>query len=270
MKAVVTRYDVTTEYPIAEPIRIAHISDLHERSADDILALLRREAPDLIAVTGDTLERYNHRPQYELDHKPIKRAAYTALHAFNHLLSIIEGKGREGSTENAYRFMEEAAAIAPVYVSLGNHEQRLYDDDLRFYHDHGITLLDNAAVKARVKGFPLLIGGMSPWDFEDFLKEFPHQDGFKLLLCHHPEFFEPHVKDTAVDLTLSGHTHGGQIRVGRKGRGFFVPGQGICGRYAHGQFFGGRLIVSAGCSNTAAIPRWGNPFELVIVTLKGR
>ena len=270
MKAVVTRYEITTEYPIPEPIRIAHVSDLHEKRADDILALLRREKPDLIVVTGDTLERYNHRPQYDLEHKPFKRAAYTALHAVNHFLRSFEGKDKKGSTGNAYRFMAEAVGIAPVYVSLGNHEQRLFDADLQFYHEHGITLLDNAAVKARVKGFLMTIGGMSPWDFEDFLTEYLRQDGFKLLLCHHPECFEPFLKDTGVDLTLSGHTHGGQIRVGRRGRGFFVPGQGICGKYAHGQFFGGRLIVSAGCSNTAAIPRWGNPRELVMVTLKGR
>ena len=36
---VVTEYQIKTEYPIAHPIRIAHVSDLHERRADDIRLL---------------------------------------------------------------------------------------------------------------------------------------------------------------------------------------------------------------------------------------
>jgi hypothetical protein len=111
------------------------------------------------------------------------------------------------------------------------------------------------------------IGGASSWDFEEFIPRFAKEKGFKLLLLHHPERFEPYVKDTDIDLTLCGHTHGGQFRVGRKGRGFFVPGQGIFGKLAHGRFFGGRMIVSAGCSNTVAFPRVANPRELVVVDL---
>ena len=270
MNATVTRYEVTTEYPLLEPIRIAHVSDLHARRAEDILALLHAEKPDLIVVTGDTLERYDNRPQYDFDHKPIKRAIITAIHYVNRFLRRFEGDAKKAKTANAYRFMREAVRIAPVCLSLGNHEQKLYESDYHFYREQGVTLLDNAAVLMSIKGFLLNIGGMSSWEFDAFLEDFAHRQGFKLLLCHHPERFEPYIKDTAIDLTLSGHTHGGQLRIGRKGRGFFVPGQGLFGRYAHGQFFSGRLIVSAGCSNTVAAPRWGNPRELVIVTLKGR
>lgn len=87
-------------------------------------------------------------------------------------------------------------------------------------------------------------------------------------MCHKPDLYVREIADKGVDLTISGHTHGGQARVGRKGRGFFVPGQGLFGKYAHGSFFDGRLIVSAGCSNTVAAPRFFNPRELVIIDLK--
>ena len=190
------------------------------------------------------------------------------MHRVNAFLRLFERDRNKAKTENAYRFLREAVRIAPVYLSLGNHEQELTESDLRFYRGQGIVLLDNASVRAKVKGFEMLIGGMSSWDYEEFLSDYVGKKGFKLLLCHHPERFEPFIRDAGVDLTLSGHTHGGQIRIGRKGRGLFVPGQGFFGRLARGQFFSGRLIISAGCSNTAAIPRLFNPRELVIVTLK--
>ena len=66
----------------------------------------------------------------------------------------------------------------------------------------------------------------------------------------------------SIHLFLSGHCHGGQIRV--CGRGIFAPGQGLFPRYHHG-VYEGRLVVSAGCSNTASIPRWGNEPEVVVV-----
>lgn len=269
-RPVVTRYEITTEYPMSAPIRIAHVSDLHERRADDILELLRQASPDFVAVTGDTLERYDNRPQYDFVHKPIKRLIINILHWGNHFLRRFEGKAHKPDTANARAFLAAAAEVAPVYLSLGNHEEQLLDSDRQFYREQGIRLLDNACVKVNIKGFDMNIGGMSSWDFEAFLAGFARADGFKLLLCHHPERFEPFIQDTPVDLTLSGHTHGGQIRIGRKGRGFFVPGQWLFGRYAHGCFFDGRLIVSAGCSNTVAMPRWGNPRELVVVDLKGK
>ena len=269
-RPVVTRYEIKTEYPIPAPIRIAHVSDLHERHAEDILDLLRQEAPDFIAVTGDTLERYDNRPQYDFYHKPVKRVIINAMHYTNRFLRMFESENKKAKTENARSFMRGAVQIAPVYVSLGNHEQTLLDSDRQFYREQGITLLDNDAVKVTVNGFTLNIGGMSSWDYEEFLEAFAKRQGFKLLLSHHPERFALFVKDTAVDLTLSGHTHGGQMRIGKKGRGFFVPGQGIFGKYAHGRFFGDRLIVSSGCANTVAVPRWLNPRELVMIELKGK
>lgn len=269
-RPVITEYHITTEYPLSEPLCIAQVSDLHERDASDILELLRTVGPDIIAVTGDTYERYDNRPQYDFENKPVKRLIITSIHNTNAFLRRFESSGKMALTENADSFLRGAAGIAPVYMSLGNHEQKLTERDLSFLDDAGITLLDNASTEAVIRGQRLLLGGMSSWDFEDFIADFAGMKGFKLLLSHHPERFEPFVRDTDIALTLSGHTHGGQLRIGSEGRGFFVPGQGICGRYAHGCFFGGRLIVSAGCSNTVAFPRIFNPRELVVIRLKGK
>ena len=267
-KAVVTRYEIDSGYRLKKPIRIAHVSDMHERSCDDILVLLTAECPDLICVTGDTFERYDNRPQYNFDHRPFKRLIINTIHYGNCLLTKLEPQSKKADRENVERFLRAAVRLAPVYMSLGNHEQKLTDEDYRFLDETGITLLDNADIPVEVNGFRFTLGGMSCWDYEEWLPEFLEKDGFKLLLCHQPNQYLSELQDKGIDLTLSGHTHGGQMRIGKKGMGFFVPGQGMFGKFAYGSFFKDRLIVSAGCANTAAFPRIFNPRELVMITLR--
>lgn len=272
-KAVKTEYDYIISQPIDHPVRIAQLSDIHSRQADDILALLSKSSPDLIVITGDTLERYDNRPQYDYykddRFQLIKWLIINAIHYTNHFLTLFAPQDKKSSTKYAYDLLTEVSKIAPVYMSLGNHEQKLNKEDYSFLDQCGITLLDNTYRRVTVNGFSFILGGMSSWEYEEFYEEFKRLKGFKILLCHHPERFEPLIQDTDIDLTLSGHAHGGQVRIGKKGRGFFVPGQGVFGRYAHGRFFDGRLIVSAGCANTVAFPRLFNPRELVIVNMKG-
>ena len=266
-KAVVTRYTVDSGQRLRQPVRIAHISDLHERDCDDILSLLQQEQPDLIVVTGDTLERYDNRPQYDFERRPLKRLIINAIHYTNYLLVKFQPEKLKANEENALRFLRSAVELAPVYLGLGNHEQSLLDRDHAFFDEVGIRMLDNEDVPVRVRDFSFTLGGMSVWDFEEWLPTFTAKEGYKILLCHEPNLYLDHVADTDVQLTLSGHTHGGQFRIGSKGMGFFVPGQGVFGKYAHG-FFDNRLIVSAGCANTVAFPRLWNPRELVMIEVR--
>lgn len=265
---VITRYTCDTGLKLSRSVKIAHISDIHERNCDWLLPLLRAEKPDIILVTGDTFERYDNRPQYEFDYKPVKWAILNVIHYSNQLIYYFLPDSMQANAENARRFLREAVKIAPVYMSLGNHEQKLLDEDYSFFDKTGIILLDNADTEVDIKGFKFILGGMSCWDWEDWMPGFFSKDGYKLLMCHKPDIYMEHLKDSGIDLTLSGHTHGGQFGIGREGKGFFVPGQGMFGKYAHGRFFDGRLIVSAGCSNTVACPRVANPRELVIITMR--
>lgn len=267
-KSVVTRYNIDTAMGLRERVRIAHVSDLHERDCGDILVKLREHKPDLIFITGDTLERYDNRPQYDFDHRPVKRLIINAIHYSNFVLTKLTPRQKKADEENAKRFLREAVRTAPVYMSLGNHEQKLWGRDYRFLSDTGVVLLDNADTEVEVKGFRFTLGGMSCWDYEQWLPSFLEKKGYKILLCHKPDLYVNRLRDSGIDLTLSGHTHGGQIRIGKKGMGFFVPSQGLFGKYARGSFFGGRLIVSAGCANTVACPRLFNPRELVIIDLR--
>lgn len=267
-KAIVTRYVTDSGLHLNKPVRIAHVSDLHERDNDDVLELLKNEHPDLIFITGDTIERYDNSPQYDFEHRPVKRVILNLLHYSNFLVMLMMPESFRANEENAHRFLRGAVKIAPVYMSLGNHEQKLLYRDYRFYEQIGVTLLDNTDIPVSVRDFHFTLGGMSCWDYEDWLPTFLKKDGYKILLCHKPDLYVDQLVDRGIDLTLSGHTHGGQLRIGKNGMGFFVPGQGVFGKYAHGSFFDGKLIVSAGCANTVVCPRLFNPRELVMVEVR--
>lgn len=136
---------------------------------------------------------------------------------------------------------------------------------------------DYRAFKARYGGEELYSGRVWRKEWKplptkaDWLDGFEAQEGFRILLCHHPEYWclrEPMLRERRIDLVLSGHAHGGQIRL--FGRGLYAPGQGLLPAYTGGIFEGphGRMAVSRGTANTGGwIPRLFNPPEVVIIDL---
>ena len=268
-KPVVTEYDVISER-VRSPLKIALVADLHEHRAVDILNLLRAQKPDLIAVAGDTLERYSehYQPTVKRRFNPIRWLIVNMIYYVNQFFTMLRPKSYRPDTRYAYSFLRQAADVAPVYLSLGNHEEELLREDRDFFRQNGIHCLDNEEMEVAVNNNFLLVGGLSNEYDEEWLGRFAEKDEFRLLLCHNPNYYETlKIKDTDIDLILSGHNHGGQIRIFSMG----VAGAGgrLFPKYDKGMY-DKRLIVSAGCSNTAAIPRINNPRELVIINLKNR
>ena len=97
-----------------------------------------------------------------------------------------------------------------------------------------------------------------------WLAEFSSAGCPKILLCHHPEYYEKYLSEYGIDLIVSGHAHGGQWRF--FGRGVFAPGQGIFPKYTSG-VYDGRLVVSRGMKKAKVIPRFFNPTEVVLITV---
>ena len=99
---------------------------------------------------------------------------------------------------------------------------------------------------------------------ENLIKQMKKEEGKKILLLHEPQLYDKYgLQDQSFDLVVSGHAHGGQWRF--FGHGVFAPGQGILPKYTKG-FYNGNLLVSAGMTNTAPVPRVFNPTEIVIVS----
>jgi hypothetical protein len=208
-------------------LRLLVISDLHDDKYRDLLPLLADA--DVLLMPGDLSDAY--------------RQTY----------------GR------ALAFLLEASKVLPTFVGVGNHEMRLKDFSayVQRVQGTGARFLFNAYERFG----DLVIGCWYrplKYGLRDILPEFQAEDGCRILLCHRPEDYFHHLRDTNADLVLSGHAHGGQIRL--CGRGLFAPGQGIFPQYTKG-IVDQRMIISAGVSNRVPIPRWNNPCEIVRVYL---
>ena len=263
-KAVLTEYEIKST-KISEPLSIGLVADLHERKADDLFELLKDAKPDLIAIAGDTLERVTGEDLARRRKRdPLRIAVFTAAYYADHAIRFVTRNKNFADPENSYRFLRGAAGIAPVVMSLGNHEEELTEADYEVLSENNITLLDNSDTTVSVKSQNLHIGGISMICDENWLDEFSNQTGYKILLCHYPEYYDEYIKGKDIDLVLSGHNHGGQIRI--FGKGALSSSTGLFPKYDRG-YFDNRMIVTAGCANTTAIPRIKNPREIVIIKL---
>ena len=231
-----------------EGFKIAHVSDLHNavfgRKNEKLLLLIRAAEPDIIAITGDLID------------------------------------SRHTDIDSALAFVEAAAEIAPVYYVTGNHESRLDFDEVEpRLIAAGARVLRNEAEdigrggeRIRLAGIddPSFIrtGGTAEERAAAELEQLGDGDGtFTVLLAHRPELVEVYA-EYGAGLVLSGHAHGGQVRLPLLG-GLYAPGQGLLPEYDSGLYSLGetQMVVSRGLGNSVAPLRVNNRPELVIVTL---
>lgn len=222
-----------------EGLRIAQIADVHAGAfmpparlaqVHDLVATL---APDLVAFTGDQLDR---------------RAVDAELfvHGFAGL-----------------------AAPLGVFGVLGNHDHLANRElGIAALDAVGATPLVNRAVTLERDGRRFLLAGVDDLDSPtgaDFGVLRRHRADFRLLLCHQPRGWV-RARRAGADLTLAGHTHGGQIA---------FPSQGVnlarlSTRYVAGPYGDGQhaLFVSRGVGVGAVPLRWGSPPEVDLITLR--
>ena len=223
---------ITIRSPKIElPLTLALCSDFHNGDVELVLGAC--EGVDAILIAGDLVDRHDKRTK---------------------------------GFANAVRFLAEAPYVAPTFYAIGNHERKL--PALAEYWPHveasQVTLLDDRFVAFE----GIVLGGLSSREAVDtsWLQTMADHPGFKLLLCHHPEHFR-HVEPYNIDLTLSGHAHGGQVRIGQQG--LYAPGQGILPKLTSGFYHDGRLLVSRGLTNATWAPRINCGCELIILHLQG-
>lgn len=249
---------VVTEYQISNKkipqgfrgFRIAQVADLHNtefgENNSELLSLLEESKPDIIVFTGDQVD------------------------------------ARETNPEVVLALARQAVQIAPCYLVTGNHEgstpiNSQLNEQLR---EIGVNVMENEVIDLQSGNDTItLIGAADPTmsgrfleigqeaTMDEVLTDLCAQtEGYSVLLSHHPEFLEVYAK-RGVDLVLSGHAHGGQIRIGEQG--IIAPHQGLFPKYDAGQYTEGNttLILSRGLGNSMFPWRVNNPPELVVVEL---
>ena len=244
---------------VSAPIRIVLLTDLHGRSFGKenvrLLDTIAAQQPDLIALTGDI---------------------------FN----------KDADTDEVNRmcgFIQKAAEIAPVYFGLGNHEAErvaTYDGDLlERIRQSGAVVLEAEYLDLEINGTPVRIGGymgyyrtphlntkdpvLKIW-YERFFSDFENTDRFKILLNHIPTNWVDWggIDTFPVDLVLSGHYHGGLIRIPFLEQGLVAPYVGLFPPYTKGMFTGSKAtcILTTGLAGSR-LPRLFNPPEIAVVDI---
>lgn len=234
------RYKVNTN--LHSDYSIALVTDLHSCPGTEVIERIERDKTDIIAIAGDLVD--------------------------THL--------RDNS--EAINFLKSCVNISYTALSLGNHDFLMDAEDFALMRNLGVHLCNDTWERFNSE---IIIGGLTSSFYHKcehydpripmelfpetgWLDDFEKQEGFKILLDHHPENYDPYTKQRNIDLILSGHNHGGQIRL--FGKGLYARNQGFFPKY-DGGIYDDRLVVSRGLANTLPIPRMWNPTELVYVEL---
>ena len=181
----------------------------------------------------------------------------------------------------------------PIFYGNGNHEYRMrlhpeiygsmYTEYTVVLREYGVKPLENEKVSFSAKGLDMDIYGyeLPEFYYKKFCRAIFHQEDlekaigrpdparFNILLAHNPIYFDSYAW-WGADLTVSGHLHGGIIRIPGIG-GLITPQAKLFPRYDAGQFKknGKNLVVSRGLGTHTVNIRIFNPAELSVIRLKG-
>ncbi|MDR2648928.1 MAG: metallophosphoesterase [Clostridiales bacterium] len=221
-------------------LKILHISDLH----------------------GNSPEKMN------LDIWP-------AIDSLDFDLTVITGDLVVGEMEQIAPHLPSISRLArrsPVFFVEGNHEMMFFEEIAALLRDAGVTVLANERQTWKIGKYgPVSIIGLRDYSVLQLnrmrdLKLLNACDGnFHLILSHEPQIFK-HLKRLKLGLALSGHTHGGQVRMPACPT-LYAPGQGILPKYGDGWYSEGynKLYVSRGVGVTLFPVRLFNRPEIAVI-----
>ena len=226
---------------------IIQISDLHDaefgKNQKNLIERVKEIDPDIIVITGDFIDfsRYN--------------------------------------IENSSNFIYGVSDSCEVYYVPGNHEAALksrYEEVQNNLQKAEATVLDNQNHKICKDNECINLIGVQDISFienkdenilENTISELKEESLYNILLSHRPNLWKIYEK-AGMDLVLSGHAHGGQIRLPFT-NGLYAPDQGVFPQYTSGaNKFGNTLVViSRGLGNSRFPFRVNNRPEIVNIIL---
>lgn len=233
--------------------KIVQVSDFHNTKSnkltDNLVKEIKMQKPNIIVITGDLVD------------------------------------SNKTDVDVAISFIKRIKDVAPIYFITGNHEASIseYETLKEKLEREDVIILENKTEVLEIDDAKLnLIGINDPnmsyhpyaLDNEKIKSELIDtnydKNNYSVLLSHRPELFDTYV-DNELDLVLTGHAHGGQIRIPFVG-GLVSPNQGFFPKYTSGIFKEDNtsMIVSRGIGNSIIPFRVNNSPELVIVQLKAK
>ena len=239
-------------YTVASPkltaeVRLAVVTDFHSSdNADDVVAMVASCAPDAVLMVGDMFDD-------DIANRP---------------------------TERTLSLMRQLSAQYPCYYVSGNHEAWTGEMDALYQQteEAGVTVLRMSSGVLTVRGQRIALCGIpDPYEMvfsgapdteEQIRQAMENVDSadFTVLLTHRPELLAKYAQ-FPLDLVVSGHAHGGQVRIPGVLNGLYAPNQGWFPKLAGGAYTqdGTTLIVSRGLAVRTRLPRIFNRPEVVLV-----
>jgi len=245
----VTFYQIRSD-KVSDNIRIIELADLHNKEFGEnnieLIEKIESLHPDLIVYAGDMMN-------YE-------DSDYSVL----------------------FNLSDELSKIAPIYACYGNNEldQYLFCDKefTKKLEEHGVELLSNEKTTVTVGRsklqFVAVSEGLKQYDVETnngkkLIEKLRPTDACRICLTHYPELFKEKLIGKNIDIALTGHAHGGLIRIPKIG-GLYSTGEGFFPTFTSGVNAledGTQLVVSRGLGSSSVIPRINNQPELVVVDI---
>lgn len=241
-----------------EEFRIVQLSDIHMDSYTEpfflrsVVAQVNQLRPDMIVLTGD----------------------YVSEMPWPRDLAI-------GAGWQCAEILKELVC-RPLYAILGNHDVAVGAAEVtEALTASGITVLHNAHLPIERDGARIWLSGLADpltgnsrpeLAIPASIRNIPNEP--VVLLCHEPDYADnllKHPVGHAVSLMLSGHTHGGQVRLPFVGP-LTLPGLGK--KYVEGWFrFGShpaamQLYVNRGIGTVGVPFRFDCPPEITVITLR--
>lgn len=239
-------------YTVASPkltaeVRLAVVTDFHSSdNADDVVAMVASCAPDAVLLVGD----------------------------------LFDDDTANRPTERTLSLMQQLSAQYPCYYVSGNHEAWTGEMDALYQQteEAGVTVLRMSSGVLTVRGQRIALCGI-PDPYEMVFSGAPDTEeqirqaledvdsaDFTVLLAHRPELLAKYAQ-FPLDLVVSGHAHGGQVRIPGVLNGLYAPNQGWFPKLAGGAYTqdGTTLIVSRGLAVRTRLPRIFNRPEVVLV-----
>ena len=245
-RLILRTYTVVSPKLTAE-VRLAVVTDFHSSdNADDVVAMVASSAPDAVLMVGD----------------------------------LFDDDTQNRPTERTLSLMRQLSALYPCYYVSGNHEAWTGEMDALYQQteEAGVTVLRMSSGVLTVRGQRIALCGIpDPYemvfsgapDTEEQLRqalEDVDSADFTVLLAHRPELLAKYAQ-FPLDLVVSGHAHGGQVRIPGVLNGLYAPNQGWFPKLAGGAYTqdGTTLIVSRGLAVRTRLPRIFNRPEVVLV-----
>jgi len=222
-------------------VRISQITDFHSNDKIDLEDIYNKVAsfnPHIIVLTGD----------------------------------IIDFKTRNLSI--AYSLIDSLNRInKPIYFVKGNHEFR-NPMDLEFENgliERGVIFTQGQKIDLTLEDNQISIFGagflFESWDYDKLYSSL-NKNNYNILLSHSPNRPVLYLHDN-IDLILSGHTHGGQVRLPIIG-GILSPGEGLFPKYDKGIIKiddNTILYIDSGLGNSLLPIRFLNPVQISELTI---